>query len=142
MQRPMFSQKHTRIAPPTARSSDMVNATFSVLAADTAIKGDISASVDLHIDGRVEGDITCASLVQGVSSEIAGNVHAEIARLSGTLRGSIRARELIVLKSARIHGDVHYDTLTIEQGATVEGRFAPRGIAESVGEEPLLTLAG
>ena len=29
------------------------------------------------------------------------------------------------MKSARIDGDVHYETLTIEQGATVNGRFAP-----------------
>jgi cytoskeletal protein CcmA (bactofilin family) len=120
----------------------MANSTFSVLGADTAIKGDISASVDLHIDGRVEGDIACASLVQGESSEITGNVQAEVARLSGLVRGSIRARELVVLKSARILGDVHYDALTIEQGATVEGRFAPRGASAPVGEEPLLTLAG
>ena len=34
-------------------------------------------------------------------------------------------RNLVVLKSAQINGDVSYDTLTIEQGASVEGRFAP-----------------
>jgi cytoskeletal protein CcmA (bactofilin family) len=138
----MFSKKPAPPARLVASKPAMANSTFSVLGADTAIKGDIAASVDLHIDGRVEGDITCASLVQGESSEIVGNVQAEVARLSGVVRGSIRARELIVLKSARIHGDVHYDALTIEQGATVDGRFAPRGVAEAPGEEPLLTLAG
>lgn len=138
----MFLKKRAPTARRAASSPAMANSTFSVLGTDIAIKGDISASVDLHIDGRVEGDITCASLIQGETSEISGNVHAEIARLSGIVRGSISARELIVLKSARIHGDVHYDTLTIEQGATVEGRFAPRGPAENAGEEPLLTLAG
>ena len=142
----MFSKKPAPTKRPLVSNTAMANSTFSVLGADTAIKGDISASVDLHIDGRVEGDIACASLVQGESSEIAGNVQAETARLSGTVRGSIRARELIVLKSARILGDVHYDALTIEQGAQVEGRFAPRGASEATGEaaggEPLLTLAG
>jgi cytoskeletal protein CcmA (bactofilin family) len=101
------------------------NSTFSVLGSDVVIKGDISASADLHIDGRVEGDIKCASLVQGEGSEIAGAVVAEIARLAGRVTGSIAARELVVLKSAVIDGDVHYDALTIEQGAQVEGRFAP-----------------
>ena len=37
----------------------------------------------------------------------------------------ITARELVILKTARIEGDVHYDALTIEQGAEVDGRFAP-----------------
>jgi cytoskeletal protein CcmA (bactofilin family) len=100
--------------------------TFSVLGADTSIKGDISASADLHVDGKVEGDITCATLVQGESGEIIGGISAETARISGTVKGSVTARELVVLKSARVHGDVHYDTLTIEQGAIVDGRLSPR----------------
>jgi cytoskeletal protein CcmA (bactofilin family) len=118
----------------------MAGSTFSVLGSDLAIKGDISASADLHIDGRIEGDVTCTSLVQGESSEIVGAVKAESARLAGTLRGTISARELVVLKTAKIHGDVHYDALTIEQGAQVDGRFAPRA-AVSNGDEPKLTLA-
>ncbi|MEQ8773176.1 MAG: polymer-forming cytoskeletal protein, partial [Erythrobacter sp.] len=92
---------------------------------DVAIKGDVSASADLHIDGRIEGDIKCASLVQGETSEIHGAVIAESARLAGRVVGSITARELVILKSARIEGDVHYDALTIEQGAEVDGRFSP-----------------
>jgi cytoskeletal protein CcmA (bactofilin family) len=99
--------------------------TFSVIGADVVIKGDISATADLHIDGTVEGDIKCASLVQGESSSLSGGVVAESARLAGKVTGSITARELVILKSARIEGDVHYDALTIEQGAQVDGRFAP-----------------
>jgi len=101
------------------------NSTFSVIGSDVVIKGDISASADLHVDGTIEGDIKCASLVQGESSVISGSVVAETARLSGKVDGSITARELTILKSATIEGDVHYDALTIEQGAQVDGRFAP-----------------
>lgn len=119
----MFAKK---TAPGVAQDRTVANTTFSVLGADTHIKGNISASADLHIDGHVEGDVTCTALVQGEGSEIVGAIVAESARLSGTVRGTISARELVVLKSARIHGDVHYDALTIEQGAHVDGRFAPR----------------
>lgn len=103
------------------------NSTFSVIGSDVAIRGDISASVDLHVDGKVEGDITCASLVQGEGSEVIGGIEAETARLSGTVRGTIKAKSLAILKSARIEGDVHYETLTIEQGAVVQGSFAQAG---------------
>lgn len=99
--------------------------TFSVIGADVVIRGDVSATADLHVDGTIEGDIKCASLVQGESSSISGAVVAESARLSGKVNGSITARELVILKSAQIEGDVHYDALTIEQGAQVDGRFAP-----------------
>ncbi|NCU13033.1 MAG: polymer-forming cytoskeletal protein [Sphingomonadaceae bacterium] len=108
----------------------MANSTFSVFGGDIRIKGDVHATADLHIDGHVEGDVSCTSLVQGESGEIIGAVRAESARLSGTVKGTITVRDLVVLKTARIHGDVHYDSLTIEQGAQVEGRFAPRAVGE------------
>lgn len=107
-------------------SSSVGGSTFSVLGSDIAITGNISASADLHVDGKVEGDIVCSALVQGESSEVIGNVQAETARLAGTVRGSIAARELVILRTAKVYGDVHYDALTIEQGAYVDGRFSPR----------------
>lgn len=103
--------------------------TFSVLGADVVVTGNIAASVDLHLDGRVEGDICCASLVQGRDSVIKGAVTAETARLAGTVEGSVSARELVIQASARIIGDVTYESLTIEQGSQVEGRFSPRSAA-------------
>jgi cytoskeletal protein CcmA (bactofilin family) len=124
----MFSKK-TPLEPKPMASRSAAGATFSVLGADIAITGDIRAAADLHIDGKVEGDIACASLVQGESSEVLGAIAAESARLAGTVRGSITTRELVILKTARIHGDVHYDALTIEQGAQVDGRLSPRGAA-------------
>ena len=126
----MFNKKPATSPQSASGARAMASATFSVLGADTAIKGDLSASADLHIDGRVEGDVLCTALVQGESSEIIGAVKAETARLAGTLRGTIIARDLVVLKTARIFGDVHYDALTIEQGAQVDGRFAPRAVGE------------
>lgn len=125
----MFSKKpeHEPMGEaPMARPSSAPGSTFSVIGADVTIKGDISASTELHVDGRIEGDIACDSLVQGETSVIEGGVTAETARLAGKVSGSISARQLVVLKSARIDGDVHYDALTIEQGAQVEGRFAHR----------------
>ena len=115
--------------------------TFSVIGADVVITGNISASADLHIDGTVEGDITCASLVQGEKSEIRGAITAESARMAGTVNGSITARELVILKSARIEGDVHYDALTIEQGAQVDGRFAPNARQAVKAVPPVASIA-
>ena len=89
--------------------------------ADVVITGNISAKVDLHIDGRVEGDISCASLVQGEGSEIHGAIKAETARLAGTVHGSIDARELVICASARVTGDVFYQVITVEHGGHVDG---------------------
>lgn len=126
----MFSKKpavqpRTRPAPTNKPMADK-GSTFSVIGSDVTIKGDVSASADLHVDGRIEGDIACAALVQGETSEVHGAVEAESARLAGTIKGSIGARDLVVLKTARIEGDLEYDSLTIEQGAEVDGRLSHR----------------
>ena len=134
----MFSRKQEaaprpRAADPMAggRNNSGGASTFSVFGPDIAITGDVKASADLHVDGRIEGDIVCQALVQGEGSEIVGAIGAQSARLAGVVRGSIDAGHLTILKSARIHGDVSYDALTIEQGAEVEGRFAHRSASSA-----------
>ena len=124
----MFSKKPDSMAKPTPSSRSGAGSTFSVLGADTVITGNIAASADLHIDGKVDGDITCQSLVQGEGSEITGAIRAESIRISGKVNGTIAAREVVILKTARIEGDVAYDALTIEQGARLEGRLTPGGV--------------
>ena len=143
----MFSKKSeaaTRPSPANSMAGNSRNgsSTFSVLGSDVAIKGDIKADADLHLDGKVEGDVVCTSLVQGETGAIHGAVKAETARLAGKLEGSIEARELVILKSAQIEGDVHYETLTIEQGAQVDGRFAPKGASKPSEPERTMPQAG
>jgi cytoskeletal protein CcmA (bactofilin family) len=153
----MFSKKpepQGRASRPVAKSMAS-NGTFSVIGTDVVITGNVRATTELHVDGKIEGDIECASLVQGEASCIEGAVKAESARLAGAVKGSITARELVVLRTARIEGDVHYDTITIEQGAEVDGRFSHRVPGQSEAarspmtpdtakgdeQEPKLTLA-
>lgn len=121
----MFSKKPEMTDLSRGARAVANGSTFSVLGIDVAIRGDIHATADLHVDGSVTGDISCARLVQGEASTIEGAITADSARLAGTVKGTITARELVILKTARIEGDVHYEALTIEQGASVDGRFAP-----------------
>lgn len=123
----MFSKKPVNMARTLASHRPANSPSFSMLAADTNVIGNIDATADLHVDGRVEGDITCNALVQGEGSEILGTVKAETVRIAGTVRGAVFAREVVILKTAKIAGDVAYDALTIEQGARLDGRLTPNG---------------
>lgn len=133
----MFSKKPDSIDRPSGNGT-MTGSTFSVLGPDIAITGDLVATADLHLDGRITGDISCAALVQGESSEVSGTVVADSARIAGRIKGSISADVLVILKTARIEGDVSYSSLTIEEGAQVDGKFARRATEA----EPKLMLAG
>ena len=97
--------------------------TFSIIAADVEIVGNLSARVDLHIDGKVQGDVTCGNLVQGEGSIIAGKITAESAKLSGNVEGSIEANDLVIEATARIMGVVVYSNLTIAPGGQIDGKF-------------------
>ena len=96
--------------------------TFSVIASDVEIVGNLTARVDLHVDGKVQGDVTCGNLVQGEGSIIAGKVIAESAKLSGHVEGSIEANDLVIESTARIVGDVVYSNLTIAPGGQIDGK--------------------
>jgi cytoskeletal protein CcmA (bactofilin family) len=123
----MFSKSKAQAAPaptPTARERTVSSGhTFSIIASDVEIVGNVTARVDLHIDGKIHGDVTCGSLVQGESSIITGKVTAESAKLSGKVEGSIEAGDLAIEASARISGDVIYQNLTIAPGSQVDGKF-------------------
>lgn len=114
--------------------------TFSILGTDVVVTGNIAASVDLHIDGKVEGDLTCANLVQGESSEIRGAIVADSAKLAGLVDGSIEVKTLVIHASARITGDVTYENVTIEQGAHVDGKLSHR--RAGVAGKPALGVVG
>ena len=113
---------------------------FSVIGVDVVISGNIHANADLHIDGRVEGDVNCTTLVLGTDSKIAGSVRAENARIAGNVEGSVSVRQLTIERTARISGDVEYESISIETGATVEGRLkhvSPGSQASFARSEPI-----
>lgn len=141
----MFSRskqsQDTALIMPQRNNKSMRNNsghTFSIIASDVEIVGNVSAGVDLHIDGKVQGDVTCGKLVQGEGSIITGKVTAESAKLSGHVKGSIETNELVVESSARIKGDVIYGNLTIAPGGQIEGKFSRMSTAKpSISATPL-----
>ncbi|MBU0555114.1 MAG: polymer-forming cytoskeletal protein [Alphaproteobacteria bacterium] len=124
----MFSKssKQPSAASPTVATGAR-HTPFSIIGGDVTITGNVEASVDLHIDGKVEGDIACAALVQGAESRIAGHVKAKSARIGGLVEGSINAEELVVEATARITGDVSYERITIATGGQIDGRMTHIG---------------
>jgi cytoskeletal protein CcmA (bactofilin family) len=118
------------------------NTPFSLIGGDVTINGDISASVDLHVDGVIEGDLRCAALVQGPESRIRGHVTAKSAQLAGLVDGSITAEELVVASTARITGDVTYDRITIEPGSRIDGRLSHKDSVPPASEIKLIANEG
>jgi cytoskeletal protein CcmA (bactofilin family) len=107
---------------------------FSILGADLTLRGGVTAGTDLHVDGTIEGDVTCRALVQGETSTITGSISADSVRLAGTVEGPIDAAQVVILRSATVRGAIRYDALTVEQGAHIEGHLSRRDGGSSQGQ--------
>jgi cytoskeletal protein CcmA (bactofilin family) len=101
-------------------------AAFSYIGSEVTVTGDIATESELHVDGRVIGDVRCGTLSQGRSGEVRGNIKAGEARLAGLVDGAVEAGILSLEASARVTGDVLYESLSVAAGAEVEGRFKRR----------------
>ena len=84
----------------------------STISEDLTIIVDVTSNGELRIDGRVQGNVHCLSLILGESSELKGDVRAEEVLIRGRLIGSVRGRRVINL----LHKD-----LAMEQGAYFQG---------------------
>ncbi len=97
---------------------------LSILSADFVLHGDVETGSGLRIDGHIDGNIRCRTLVQGIDSHVAGAITAEVAQLGGAVDGDIRVRRLTLEPSARVQGDVEYETLAIGTGSRIDGRLS------------------
>ncbi len=113
---------------------------LSVIGAGITVTGNIEASVDLHVQGRVNGDVRCATLILGERSVIMGSVYADRVRASGTVEGAIETKDLAVEATARVVGDVTYSRLRIANGGIVDGRMTHKPADEESAEGSKLRL--
>lgn len=120
----MFSREKTGATLPKASRSGPPGLSF--IGPEVLVSGDLATDAQLHVDGRIDGNVRCSQLVQGEAGIIAGNINAEEARIAGTVEGQVNVRTLFVEAGAKILGDVTYETLSIDAGAQIEGRLARR----------------
>jgi cytoskeletal protein CcmA (bactofilin family) len=120
----MFSRDKTSVTLPRPARSGPPGLSF--IGPEVLVSGDLATDAQLHIDGRIDGNVRCSQLVQGEAGIIAGNIHADEARIAGTVEGQVNVRTLFVEATARIMGDIAYETISINAGAQLEGRLARR----------------
>jgi cytoskeletal protein CcmA (bactofilin family) len=107
-------------APMTVPASGLAQIGKSVV-----IKGELSGSEDLYLDGQVEGSITLKgnSLTVGPNGQVKGSVEAKGVVVQGKLEGNVQASDRVELrKSATVTGDIATQRISIEEGAYLKGK--------------------
>jgi cytoskeletal protein CcmA (bactofilin family) len=94
----------------------------SIIGEDLTIKGNITSKGELQVDGQIEGDIRCGSLLLGDKSKVTGGIAAEDVVVRGHVVGSIRGVRITLQGQSHVEGDIIHQSLAIEQGAYFEGK--------------------
>jgi len=97
------------------------------------IKGELSGSEDLYVDGQVEGSISLKnfSLTVGPNGQVKASVEAKVLIVQGKLEGNVVASDRVELrKTAVISGDITTQRISIEEGAYLRGKVDIQGKAD------------
>jgi len=88
------------------------------------VKGELSGSEDLYIDGEVEGTVELRdnNLTVGPNGRVRANLNAREVTVLGKVQGNVKARDKIeIRKSGSVIGDIITSRITIEDGAYFKG---------------------
>lgn len=108
--------------PAFAKSAPTGKPVSSVIGEDLVITGNVASKGEIQVDGEIQGDVNCGSLFLGDKSKITGGVVAEDVVVRGRVIGSIRGLRVTLQAQSHVEGDIHHQSLAIEQGAYFEGK--------------------
>ena len=97
---------------------------MSDLGISVVLKGRLSASEDLTIEGHVEGRITVQdhTVTVGRHAQIDAPILARVATIRGTVHGDVTATERVeILATGSVDGDIVAPRIAIAEGACVRG---------------------
>jgi cytoskeletal protein CcmA (bactofilin family) len=126
---------------PKRQARDDAGIVPTIVGSEMMVKGDFKSDGELHVAGKVEGDIEVKTLTVGKDAVIRGAITAEQVRICGDITGCIRAREVTLTATARVLGDVHHDVLSIEAGALLDGHCRRRETPKGEGARQAIPLS-
>ncbi len=124
-------------AAPAARAAPQKGA--SLLSSDLTFEGNISGQGDLHIDGAVRGDIRVGKLTVGETGNVEGSVTGDYVEVRGRVVGAVNGKQVKLMGTAYVDGDITHEQLSIDVGAYFQGRClqarkdAPQPVSAPVG---------
>lgn len=112
-------------AAPAARAPSPAPASprgLSTLSSDLQFEGNISGGGDLQIDGAIKGDVRVGRLIVGETGAVEGNVSADYVEVRGRIVGAVSGKQVKLVATAYLDGDITAEQLSIDIGAYFQGR--------------------
>jgi len=131
---PAASETAAAPRPVTTTTSDQATIGKSLV-----IKGEVTGSESLYIDGRVEGSINLSGnrVTVGRNGVVAANINAREIVVLGKVRGNLTASDRVDIRSdGSLTGDVVAARISIEDGAFFKGGIDIRKAGGAVASKP------
>src|SRR5271154_5506423 len=97
------------------------------------IKGEVSGSEALYIDGRIEGKITMpeSRVTIGRNGKVDASIQAREVVVMGKVTGNIECSDRVDIRSeGSVHGDISTSRISVEDGASLKGGIQVRSEAK------------
>jgi outer membrane autotransporter protein len=95
---------------------------LSTLSSDLTFDGNVTGQGDLQIDGQVKGDVKVGRLIVGETGAIEGAVSADYVEVRGRIVGAVSGKQVKLVSTAYVDGDITAEQLSIDIGAYFQGR--------------------
>lgn len=96
----------------------------TVIAEGLQIFGNLSGTADIDVSGRVEGDISGASVDILAGGQVEGSVSVSYAHIRGRLDGSVKATSVEIHAGAECNADIEASELETRKGARIKGMLS------------------
>lgn len=93
----------------------------TVIADDVHIKGEITAAGDVELNGTVEGEIICRSLLIATDARLVGKATAEKVVVRGSAEANIKAVHITLASSAKVKGEIMCKAFSVDEDAQFDG---------------------
>jgi cytoskeletal protein CcmA (bactofilin family) len=109
----------------------------AVISQGIKIKGEVTGSEDLFVDGLVDGQLTLTNgnLTIGPNGTVKADVVAREVVVRGRIDGKVSGRDKVqLMSSSQVTGEVTTERLAIEEGALLRGKVEAGKISTKVPE--------
>lgn len=94
----------------------------SNISSDLTIIGDVSSRGSVTLDGTIEGNIYCTSLIVTANGRVNGGIVAnQEVTVQGQVKGTIRGRRVMLQSTAKVESDIFHQGIGIEMGTRYDG---------------------
>src|SRR5712692_7172604 len=103
----------------------------TTIGASLVIKGEVSGTESLYIDGRIEGAVNFAGhrVTVGSNGSVAANISAREVVIIGEVQGNIQCTDRLDIRSeGSLTGDVVTQRISVEDRAVLKGSVQVRAV--------------